>query len=60
MDDSRRDPLPEWAEKLFRAKAERRRRLARLPIEEKIRILGDLQEIADAIRTVSGRPRRRP
>ncbi len=55
MDDSRRKSVPDWAEKLFRAKAQRRRRLARLPIEEKIRILGDLQDLADEVRTIAGR-----
>jgi hypothetical protein len=60
MDRNRSDQVPEWADKLFHAKAQRRRRLARLPIEEKIRILGDLQELADEIRTIAGRPKRRP
>jgi len=60
MDDRRDDQLPEWAQKMFRAKAQRRRRLAGLPIEEKVRILGDLQELADAIRAIAGRPKRQP
>jgi hypothetical protein len=35
---------------VFRAKAERRRQLARLPFEEKIRIVVRLQRISAAIR----------
>jgi len=35
---------------IFKAKAERRRELARLPFEEKIRIVVRLQGIAAAIR----------
>jgi hypothetical protein len=35
---------------IFRAKADRRRKLARLPFEEKIRIVVRLQGIAAAIR----------
>jgi hypothetical protein len=38
------------ARTVFRAKAERRRTLARLPFEEKIRIVVRLQKIAAAIR----------
>jgi len=37
------------ARAIFKAKAERRRKLARLPFEEKIRIVVRLQEIAAAI-----------
>jgi hypothetical protein len=35
---------------IFKAKAERRRELARLPFEEKIRIVVRLQAVAAAIR----------
>jgi hypothetical protein len=38
------------ARTIFRAKAERRHKLARLPFEEKIRIVVRLQKIAAAIR----------
>jgi hypothetical protein len=38
------------AQAIFKAKAERRRKLARLPFEEKIRIIVRLQKIAAAIR----------
>jgi hypothetical protein len=38
------------ARTIFKAKAERRRELARLPFEEKIRIVVRLQGIAAAIR----------
>jgi hypothetical protein len=38
------------ARAVFKAKAERRLKLARLPFEEKIRIIVRLQEIAAAIR----------
>jgi hypothetical protein len=38
------------AQAIFKAKAERRLKLARLPFEEKIRIVVRLQEIAVAIR----------
>jgi len=38
------------AKAIFKAKAERRQKLARLPFEEKIRIVVRLQRIAAAIR----------
>jgi len=41
--------------KIFWAKAERRRELAQLPFEEKIRIVVRLQKIAAAIRKSSKR-----
>ena len=40
---------------LFRAKEGRRRRLAALPIEDKIRILVDMQKLANDIRRKTGR-----
>lgn len=43
------------ARSLFRAKAARRRRLAALPIEEKIRILIDMQRLSNDIRRKTGR-----
>lgn len=43
------------AESLFRAKAARRRRLAALPIEDKIRILIDMQRLSNDIRRKTGR-----
>jgi len=46
--------------KLFLAKQQRRRKLARLPIEEKMRILIALQRMENDIRATLGRSRRRP
>ena len=47
------------AEKLFQVKQRRRRELAKLPFERKIRILIELQKIADDIRaTLRGIKRR--
>jgi hypothetical protein len=43
------------AERLFRAKAARRLQLAALPIEEKIRILVEMQRRANDIRRKTGR-----
>ena len=43
------------AERLYRAKAARRRQLATLPIEEKIRILIEMQRRANDIRRKTGR-----
>jgi len=43
------------AESLIRAKVARRRRLAALPIEEKIRILVGMQRLANDIRKKTGR-----
>ena len=48
------------AERIFRAKEERRRELARLPFEEKFRILLELQRIAYEFRTAAGLPARKP
>jgi len=46
-------------EKLFQVKQKRRRELAKLPFERKIRILIELQKIADDIRaTLRGSKRR--
>jgi len=52
--------IREEAEKLFRAKQRRRRELAGLPFEEKIRILIDLQKMASDIRATVGGIKRRP
>ncbi|MGH9461157.1 MAG: hypothetical protein ACRD1X_08055 [Vicinamibacteria bacterium] len=43
------------AEHLFRAKDARRRRLGGLPIEEKIRILVEMQKLSNDIREKTGR-----
>lgn len=43
------------AEKLFRAKVARRRQLAALPIEEKIKILVAMQRLANDVRRKTGR-----
>jgi hypothetical protein len=42
------------------AKAERRRELARLPIEDKVRIVVELQRLAAEARRAMGRPAREP
>jgi len=49
-----------FPEDRIRQDRERRRRLARLPVEEKIRILVELQELAASIARSRGRPVRRP
>ena len=43
------------AKTLFQAKAQRRQRLAALPIEEKIRILIQMQKLSNDIRRKTGR-----
>ncbi len=43
------------AKRLFRAKVARRRQLAALPIEEKIRILVEMQRLSNDIRKKTGR-----
>jgi hypothetical protein len=48
--------LQEIAEEIFRRKRLSRLEAARLPIEEKLRILVSLQERANAIRRATGRP----
>ena len=48
--------LQEIAEEIFRRKRLSRLEAARLPIEEKLRILVSLQERANAIRRSTGRP----
>ena len=52
MDESARD----IAEIIFRRKRASRLRAARLPIEEKLRILVRLQERANLVRRAAGRP----
>lgn len=44
-------------EAMSRAKEIRRQKLARLPFEEKIKLVIQLQEIAIGMRKASGRPR---
>ena len=72
MDSPRNGPNPEtrsaWnspelaslVEKLFAAKKARRVALARLPIEEKVRIIVELQKIAFDIRSAVGKPSPKP
>jgi len=43
------------AESLFLAKQARRRKLAALPIEEKVRILVQMQRLANDVRQKTGR-----
>ena len=50
-------PFPE---SILAAKKERRRRLAALPIEEKLRILVEMQRLASDIARSAGRPTREP
>jgi hypothetical protein len=47
-------------EKLFAAKKARRMALARLPFEEKVRIIVELQRIAYDIRSAVGKPAPKP
>lgn len=54
-----RRELPREIVKLFRAKQARRRELARLPFEEKMRIVFKLQRTADEILAMRGSPERR-
>ncbi len=53
-------PVEALAEELFRAKRERRRALAALPVEEKYKILLRLQELAGELAKAAGRPPRKP
>jgi hypothetical protein len=53
-------PVAELCERLFRAKEERRRHLAQLPFEEKVRILVELQKMAYETRTAAGLPCPKP
>ena len=46
----------EIAEEIFRRKQKGRREAARLPIEEKLRILVEMQKRANEVRRASGRP----
>lgn len=57
MENKRR--MQKEAEALFRARHKGRRRLAELPFEKKIRILGDLQKTANEILTTVGGIKRR-
>lgn len=49
-------PAQEIAEEIFRRKDAGRREAARLPIEEKLRILVELQKRANEVRRATGRP----
>ena len=57
MENKRR--IQKGAEALFRAKQKRRQELAKLPFERKIRILADLQKMANEIRATVGGIKRR-
>jgi hypothetical protein len=46
----------EIAEEIFRRKQKSRREAARLPIEEKLRILVEMQKRANEVRRATGRP----
>ena len=49
-------PVQEIAEEIFRRKQAGRREAARLSIEEKLRVLVDMQKRANEIRRSTGRP----
>ena len=49
-------PAQEIAEEIFRRKQTSRREAARLPIEEKLRILVEMQKRANEVRRATGRP----
>ena len=49
-------PVQEIAEEIFRRKRAARREAARLPIEEKLRILVEMQKRANEVRRSTGRP----
>ena len=51
-----KSPAQEIAEEIFRRKQAGRREAARLPIEEKLRILVEMQKRANEIRRAAGRP----
>jgi len=57
---SRSSEVAELCERLYRAKEERRRHLAQLPFEEKVRILVELQKMAYETRTAAGLPCPKP
>jgi hypothetical protein len=48
-------PAQEIAEEIFRRKQVSRREAARLPIEEKLRILVEMQKRANEVRRAAGR-----
>jgi hypothetical protein len=48
-------PVQEIAEEIFRRKRAARREAARLPIEEKLRILVEMQKRANEVRRSTGR-----
>jgi hypothetical protein len=52
----RATPVAEAANRIFAARSERRRELARLPIEEKVRIVALLQRQENEVRRAAGRP----
>ena len=54
------ESIEAWMAKALAAKQERRRELARLPFEEKIKIVVELQQITTEIRTSMGLPARKP
>ena len=47
-----RDSAKKIAKRIFRAKERRRRELARLPLERKMQIMGNLQKIAREMSTI--------
>lgn len=59
MKDETLDLSKMTVEDLFRAKEERRKRLARLPFEEKIEIVKKLQSVSRSLRSTRERHRQR-
>ncbi|HUW62698.1 MAG TPA: hypothetical protein VMZ06_16950 [Candidatus Bathyarchaeia archaeon] len=54
------ETIETWMARALAAKRKRRRELARLPFEEKIKIVVQLQRITTEIRTSMGLPARKP
>jgi len=50
---ARNEEARKLADRVFRAKEQRRRALARLTMEEKIQIVAHMQRIAEEIRTIA-------
>ncbi|MCX5771558.1 MAG: hypothetical protein NTZ09_14995 [Candidatus Hydrogenedentes bacterium] len=58
--DDGAETIESWMARALAAKRIRRRELARLPFEEKIKIVVQLQRITTEIRTSMGLPARKP
>jgi hypothetical protein len=58
--DDGAETIERWMARALAAKRKRRRELARLPFDEKIKIVVQLQRITTEIRTSMGLPARKP